>query len=41
MQARHQDELTIAEGEVLDVIEWDDGEGWAKVAIKLCRVIYM
>jgi len=30
-QARYSDELTITEGEILDVIDWDDGEGWTKV----------
>ena len=34
-QARHSDELNITEGEVLDVIDWDDGEGWTKVRLVL------
>ena len=29
-QAQHPDELSIVEGEELEVLEWDDGDGWCK-----------
>ena len=30
-KARSGDELDIIAGEKLEVIEWDDGDGWCKV----------
>lgn len=30
LQAQRPDEMKIAEGEDLEVIEWDDGDGWTK-----------
>lgn len=32
MKARSIDELDIVVGEKLEVIEWDDGDGWCKVS---------
>lgn len=32
IKARSADELGIAVGENLEVLEWDDGDGWCKVS---------
>ena len=30
MQAQREDELDVAPEEILEVLEWDDGDGWCK-----------
>ena len=30
MQAQREDELEVAPEEILEVLEWDDGDGWCK-----------
>lgn len=39
-QAQREDELDVAPEEVLEVLEWDDGDGWCKGKNKLGKEGY-